>query len=166
MTYPLPTDTVHVRIESRQYRVFKMDLGEGIPRSWLKVGALIYAPWLLLCNAIGIPFVAGFALWVAPPGALTWWLMSRDAGGRIRLRGVLDLAFWHLRRPRPIVNGDTASPRQVVEIPTDLFFLVLELQDPHDQVAQPPPVSLRPDFTRLALARARAHQETPDAEAV
>jgi len=165
MTYPMPTDTVHVRIESRQYRVFKMDLGEGIPRSWLKVGALIYAPWLLLCNVLGVPFVGGFALWVAPPGALTWWLMSRDAGGRLRIRGIVDLLRWYLDKPGPIVNGDTASPRPVGEVSTDLAFLITS--DPQVTTAEDLDrlnVPLRPDFTRLALARAR--EEASRAQAV
>ena len=50
--FPLPTDTTHVRIESRQYRIFKLDLGEGVPRRKLAVGAAIIAPYWLILGVI------------------------------------------------------------------------------------------------------------------
>lgn len=111
MTLPLPTDTGHLKIESRQYRIFTWDLGEGIPRSSLKVGALIFIPWLLLMWAIGIPMLSGAWLfvWLLPPALLTWRSVQRDKSGRVGLQGMLDAVAFRTQRDRHrLINGETA----------------------------------------------------------
>lgn len=127
MTLPLPTDTGHVRIESRQYRIFQWDLGEGIPRSNLKVAALIFVPWLLLMWAIGIPMLSGgwLFVWLLPPTLATWKSVQRDRSGRVGLQGMLDaLAFRTQRERHRLINGETAYPDTGEELQAE--FVILE----------------------------------------
>lgn len=127
MTFPLPVDTPHVRPRTRQYHLFRWDLGEGVERATLKVGALITAPWLLLCALVGVPIGHGLFIWLAPPAAATWRAMSRDESGRLRLRAWADRAdFARPSRRRPIVNGDTAPAAAPTVIETDLTFLIVD----------------------------------------
>lgn len=127
-TFPLPTDTVHVQIESRQYELFGVDLGEGIPRIALKVGLVFFLPWLLLCRALGIGLLnGGLLLWLLPPLLFTVAALSRDAGGRLRLVSWGDWASWVLHRARPIVNGDTTPSDDLAPIACDVSFLTVDL---------------------------------------
>jgi hypothetical protein len=127
---PMPTDTAHVRIESRQYRLFKIDLGEGVPRIAMKVGAFVFPPWFLLCAVLGISIISGLMIWLGPPSLLTWRAMSLDDGGRRRYRGWLDHLGWLLRGHRPIVNAGMASSTPARPIVTELSFTVIDLDAP------------------------------------
>lgn len=129
MTYQLPTDTAHVRIESRQYRLFNFDLGEGIRRSSLKIGALIVAPWLVLMFILGISVVAGFGpfIWFAPPAVATWLAVSRDESGRVRLRSWLDRVGYLLTPgSRTIINADTTPPGADRPIVAAAEFIIID----------------------------------------
>lgn len=111
MTFPLPTDTSHVRIESRQYRLLNYDLGEGIRRSSMKVAAMIFVPWLLLMWLLGVSFVTLPWLWIGPPAVATWLAVNRDDSGRVRVRTWLDAVAFRMSKHRQlIVNGETAVP--------------------------------------------------------
>ncbi len=123
----MPTDTAHVRIESRQYRVFNFDLGEGIPRATMKVGLLFFAPWFALCWIVGLPLLGGLVFWIAPPSVVTLRALSRDAGGRLRLRGWIDRVLWWLRGSRAIVNADTTSGREPRPFRVEAPFVVVDL---------------------------------------
>ncbi|PRZ39671.1 hypothetical protein CLV47_11835 [Antricoccus suffuscus] len=128
MTLPLPTDTAHVRIESRQYRLFNFDLGEGIRRSSMKVATLIFTPWLIVMGVIGVSLLQMPYLWFGPPAIATWLAVSRDDSGRVRLRSWLDAAAYRLNRSdRLILNADTARPDNgAQQIPVE--FAVVEVQ--------------------------------------
>ena len=54
MALQLPTDTQHVRLQTRQYELFNRPLGQGIERSkiWTAVGAGLV--WFALLALIGI----------------------------------------------------------------------------------------------------------------
>lgn len=137
MTFPLPTDTAHVRLESRQYRILRFDLGEGVPRAAIKVGLVVFGPWLLACYLIGVQQLGarGVGLWLIPPTLLTWRACSRDASGRLRMAAWSDQLAWLLRQHRPIVNGDTASPATPRPMHGAVTFLVLDDDTvTHDQV--------------------------------
>ena len=121
---PLPTDTALVRIESRQYRLFSVDLGEGIPRVALKVGAWSFPPWFLVCWLLGVPILSGLLVWLAPPVFVTWAAMSRDDGGRLRAVGWVDWLGWAFRRQAPIVNAGTATSVAPRPITVSLAFYV------------------------------------------
>lgn len=123
MTYPLPTDTSHIRIESRQFNLFGVDLGEGISRTALKVGSALYGPWFILCYQLGVPLGhGGLILWITPPALATFRGYTRDLSGRIRLAAWADALTWQVRRGRSIVNADTASHRRPRPIHTPIAF--------------------------------------------
>lgn len=142
---PLPTDTALIRIASRQYRLFNFDLGEGIPRVALKVGACTFPPWFLLCWAIGVDLPGLLLVWLAPPVLLTWAAMSRDEGGRLRVVGWVDWAMWQARRRRPIVNGGTGSAATPRPIATPIAFLISE-EPFFDNALEGIDASVRADF--------------------
>jgi hypothetical protein len=114
--FPLPTDTVHVRIESRQYKLFKMDLGEGVPRRKLGVGALIVLPyWVLLAAVFHLSPLAGGgkggAVFIAPAAMLVFLALRPDAGGRARYVLWLDRFRFLLRRFSPMIASPIAGTR-------------------------------------------------------
>lgn len=101
--YPLPTDTQHVQIESRQYKL-GIDLGEGIPRITMLVAALFAAVWwTLLFIVLGVPILAYVFFYIAPPGALTFFAVRKDRGGRYAYVTVVDRFRYLKRRHRPII---------------------------------------------------------------
>lgn len=125
MTFPMPTDTAHVRLRTRMYRVLHVDLGEGVERSTLKVGAAFVLPWVTLCAFLGIPPLDHPYIYILPPLFVTFRACSRDAGGRVRLRGWVDRAMSRRKR-RPIVNADTAPATPAAVITADVAFLVVD----------------------------------------
>lgn len=131
--FPLPTDTALVKIESRQYRLFRLDLGEGIPRVAIKVGAAIVPPWLLVCWLVGVPVVHGLLIYLLPPALATWRALTRDDGGRLRVRSWGDRVAWLTGRHLPIVNAGTASATPPKPIAVSPAFLVLDLGGPSAQ---------------------------------
>lgn len=100
--YPLPTDTQHVQIESRQYKL-GIDLGEGIPRITMLVGGLFAAVWWALLFFLGVPILAYVFFYLAPPGALTFFAIRKDRGGRYAYVTVVDRIRYLKRRHRPII---------------------------------------------------------------
>ena len=127
MTYPMPTDTAHVRIESRQYRLLNIDLGEGVPRSSLKVGALIFTPWLALMGLLGVPVLPApwLFVWALPPMLLIGRCVRRDHSGRVGLAAILDaVAFGTQRHRHRIINAETTRPDHGEVITAE--FLVLD----------------------------------------
>lgn len=127
---PLPTDTAHVRIESRQYRLLNFDLGEGVPRSTLKVAALIICPWVALMLLIGTPLMpaAWLFVWALPPLLLVGQCVRRDDSGRVGLARMLDVLAFRLQPGRHrIINGETASPDDNELV--DVEFVVRDLPE-------------------------------------
>ena len=111
--FPLPTDTAHVRIESRQYSIGKLDLGEGIPRRKLRVGAAIIAPyWLLLGAVLHLSPLHGRngVLYIIPAALLVYLALKPDHGGRPRYVRTLDHGRFLLRRFTPMIASDISRP--------------------------------------------------------
>ena len=112
--FPLPTDTVHVRIESRQYKLLKMDLGEGVPRRKLAVGAIIVLPyWILLATVFGVSPLdgggRGGVLYIAPAALLVFAALRPDQGGRPRYVLWLDRFRFLVRRFTPMIASPIAN---------------------------------------------------------
>ncbi len=112
--FPLPTDTAHVRIESRQYRIFSVDLGEGIARWKAGVAAVLVAPyWLALTAVFHLSPLAGHGrgglLFLFPPVVAVWAALRPDAGGRPRYALWLDRGRFRVRRSRPMIEGPLAA---------------------------------------------------------
>lgn len=102
--YPLPTDTQHVSIESRQYRLFNFDLGEGISRMKMLVCTVIVVPWIVLMVILGVPLLAQSPFYIVPPAAICIFALRTDAGGRPTYAKWLDRARYLRRRRRPMVE--------------------------------------------------------------
>jgi hypothetical protein len=114
-SYPLPTDTRHVRIESRQYEIFNFDLGEGIVRSRAVVAAIIVLGWVIIAAIAGVPLLNQFgpACYLGPPAVLAFFALRTDNGGRPAYALWWDYLRYFLRRGRPIVpriTGDEQAP--------------------------------------------------------
>lgn len=123
---PLPTDTAHVRIESRQYRLLNLDLGEGVPRSTLKVAAMVIIPWSALLWLIGVPLLPGqwLFVWALPPLLLLGRCVRRDASGRVGLAGLLDAAAFRTQRSRHrILNAETTGPDESETVEVEFAVL-------------------------------------------
>ena len=114
-SYPLPTDTRHVRIESRQYEIFNFDLGEGIVRSRAVVAAIIVLGWVIIAAIAGVPLLSQFgpACYLGPPALLAFFALRTDNGGRPAYALWWDYLRYFLRRGNPIVpriTGDEQAP--------------------------------------------------------
>ena len=99
-------DTKHVNLQGRQYNLFNVDLGEGIVRDHLALGAIIAAGWLAfmwLLPSLPGPIGVVVAVWVAPPWLLTKAALLPDHGGRPRYALWWCRARYLARRHRPIV---------------------------------------------------------------
>ena len=107
--FPLPSDTVHVRIESRQYNLLRLDLGEGVPRRRLLVASAIVVPcWLLLGLVIGVPVLRFAFLYIVPPAVLAMVALRSDEGGRPRYVLWLDRVRYLGRRWLPMLDSIAA----------------------------------------------------------
>lgn len=102
----LRTYTKHYELETRQYELFGVDLGEGIRRRGLLIGAAIVAAWMGLFWGIGVPLRPGtFIGWVLPPALLAYYAIQPDASGRRpRLAEWVDLARYGLIDRRPLTG--------------------------------------------------------------
>ena len=110
--FPLPSDTVHVRIESRQYNLLRLDLGEGVPRRRLLVAAAIVVPcWLLLAVVIGLSFFHYAPLYIVPPALLAMAALRSDEGGRPRYVLWLDRIRYLGRRWMPVIDSIAAREK-------------------------------------------------------
>lgn len=114
-TYPLPTDTRHVRMESRQYEIFNFDLGEGIVRGRAVVAAVIVLGWVIIAAIAGVPLISqlGPAYYLGPPALLVFFALRTDHGGRPAYALWWDYLRYFQRRSRPIVpriTGDIQTP--------------------------------------------------------
>ncbi len=111
--FPLPTDTAHVRIESRQYRIFSFDLGEGIPRWKAAAAAALVAPYwaaLLLCGVTPIAGTGrGGVLFLFPAVLMVWAALRPDPGGRPRYALWLDRIRFLYRRSAPMIATPLAN---------------------------------------------------------
>lgn len=111
--FPLPTDTAHVRIESRQYRIFNFDLGEGVARWKAGVAAAIVVPYWALLALLQVSPLAGNGrgsmLYVFPAVLLVWASLRPDAGGRPHYALWLDRARFLTRRRAPMIDTPIAA---------------------------------------------------------
>lgn len=119
MTYPLPTDTRHVSIEGRQYRLFnRVDLGEGIPRTTALIVLIISVPWIVLMIVLGVGISGGLLmLWLMPPAVVSFFAIRPDAGGRPSYAKWLDHVRWLMRRHEPLIplpGGSDGKDRSFV----------------------------------------------------
>lgn len=102
---PLPTDTRHARIESRQYKLF-VDLGDGVPRRKLTIGiGITLTCWVIVGGLFGVnPFGGQGAIpYVMLPAIVCFLAMRQDTGGRMQFTAWQQKLGYLLRRSRPII---------------------------------------------------------------
>ena len=112
-SFPLPTDTAHVRLESRQYRIFKLDLGEGIARWKTGVATVLVTPYWLLLVMMHVSPLSGHGragmVYLFPAVLLVWAALRPDAGGRPHYALWLDQARFLGRRRVPMIASPVAN---------------------------------------------------------
>ena len=99
-------DTKHVNLQGRQYKLFNFDLGEGIVRDHLSLGAVITAGWagfMWLLPSLPLPTGLVIALWVGPPWLGIRAALTPDRGSRPRYALWWCRARYLARRHRPMV---------------------------------------------------------------
>lgn len=113
-TLTLHTDTAWVSVESRQYSLFGIDLGEGIPRRKFGVGALIVAVWVIPLLIIGVPLVSKFgpAAYAIVPVLTAFFALRSDQSGRPQYVLWLDWARFQRRRHAPVIPRIGPPPQK------------------------------------------------------
>ena len=109
MTVPmeLPTDTQHIRLETRQYELFNRPLGQGISRRTMAIVCLIAVIWSAVMAAAGVnPLSAyGPSVYLFPIFLASWKATAVDETGRMTLLSWYDWLLARMpHRRRPITN--------------------------------------------------------------
>ena len=176
----------HWDIETRQHELLGLDLGEGVPRTTLKYGAVLcFLWWSLWLMLLGFPPQPAVPLFLIPPVALTYYGAKRSLtywrrtnlliwGVRLNylqsgLRPVIGRgripppkAGWRLRARR---LGETFP--QLAQLPgLEGLFAAEDKPDPADSYGQPAQVRPRvrlygPDATARARTRATRRRPAP-----
>lgn len=109
--FSMPSDTCHIKIESRQYELFNKDLGQGFSRRKAIVATLVFIAWFGLAAMAGAPMwsQATVAIYVAPPALISWFALQEDGGGRPRYALWWDRGRFLLRRRDNLVPR-TSTP--------------------------------------------------------
>jgi len=118
MPMTLPTDTVHLRLETRQYELFNRPLGQGISRRKLGIGAMVGVLWLVVMLIAMVNPLSGVgpALYIVPPFAVVHVGTRLDDSGRMRMLLWYDAALARMPQRRVVLRNplmDTAhhTPR-------------------------------------------------------
>jgi hypothetical protein len=109
------TLTHHFEIETRQYDLLGIDLGEGARRRMIIFGAVIVAAWVgLLMLVFGLPEKSTVSLYIVPPFVVTafGWRPGKYHERRRRVTEWALSARYALRAHRPVIGlGSRAADR-------------------------------------------------------
>lgn len=103
----LPTDTAHLRLQTRQYELFGRSLGRGVERRILLIGAISVALWWAVLLLLGMPILHRLSplVFLVPPVVFALYGTRRDDTGRMVLAAWRDWAQFRLPlRRTPIGN--------------------------------------------------------------
>lgn len=111
------TLTKHLRLETRQYDLIGLDLGEGAPRKQLALILVTFVMWVAaLAPFLGFPNKYEALVYLLPPGFFAWvaWQDSPGhAGRRRRLTDWLIQLRYALAGHRPVISlGARAATRE------------------------------------------------------
>jgi hypothetical protein len=129
MGFQLPTDTQHLRLETRQYELFNRPLGQGIVRRRLYVGVVMCTLWCGLLLFIGLTPLSrlGPLLFIVPPFAAVYTgTRTGDDGRMAAMRWYDALLARTPRRRRRIRNplltsaGKQRAPLRIERHMTEL----------------------------------------------
>jgi TcpE family len=112
----LPTYTNIWRIEKRLYKLYDFRLPMPLPINWIAVFAGITIPYVVLLIAIGLPFNHSLvALYILPPGVLTW-LTTRPVIESKRLPELVESQVRYLTEPRTWVRLAPLSEKDQITV--------------------------------------------------
>ena len=129
MGFQLPTDTQHLRVETRQYELFNRPLGQGIVRRRLYVGVVVCGVWCGLLLLMGLNPLSrlGPMVYIVPPFALVYMGTRAGDDGRMTAMRWYDAVLASTpRRRKPIRNpllmaaGDRQAPLRIARHMTEL----------------------------------------------
>lgn len=115
----LPTDTVHLKLQTRQYELFGRSLGRGVERRILLIGAVSVALWWSVLLLLGMPILHRLSplVFLVPPVVFVLYGTRRDDTGRMVLAAWRDWSQFRmpLRRtaignPLLDINGHRPHP--------------------------------------------------------
>jgi hypothetical protein len=103
----LPTDTVHLRLQTRQYELFGRSLGRGVERRILLIGAVSVALWWAVLLVLGMPILHRLSplVFLVPPVVFVLYGTRRDDTGRMMLAAWRDWAQFRMP-PRRVPIGN------------------------------------------------------------
>lgn len=111
MPLQLPTDTQHVRLETRQYELFNRPLGQGIARRKMAIGIATAVVWwsiLLLCGLSPL-WRFGPMIYIVPVFLFVWRGTQKDESGRMQLLQWYDWLLSRLPSRRKIITNPLIS---------------------------------------------------------
>ncbi|MGM1062049.1 hypothetical protein [Saccharothrix sp. Mg75] len=103
----LPTDTAHLKLQTRQYELFGRSLGRGVERRVLLIAAASTGLWWAVLLLLGMPILHRLSplLFLVPPVVFVLYGTRRDDTGRMMLAAWRDRLLFHAPgRRRPIGN--------------------------------------------------------------
>ncbi|GAA1308826.1 hypothetical protein [Saccharothrix xinjiangensis] len=103
----LPTDTVHLKLRTRQYELFGRPLGRGVERRIMLIGVVGAALWWAILLLLGVPILHRLAplAFLVPPVVFVLYGTRREDTGRMVVAAWWDwLLFRAPSRRRAIGN--------------------------------------------------------------
>ncbi|MGM1064295.1 hypothetical protein [Saccharothrix sp. Mg75] len=103
----LPTDTVHLKLQTRQYELFGRSLGRGVERRILLIGAVSVALWWAVLLLLGMPILHRLSplVFLVPPVVFVLYGTRRDDTGRMMLAAWRDWAQFRMPPRRAAIGN-------------------------------------------------------------
>lgn len=155
MPMQLPTDTVHLQLETRQYELFNRPLGQGVSRRTLAVAAVVCGVWFALLIVLGISPVSRFGptAYIVPPFVIVFFGTKRGEDGRMNLLLWYDAILARLPSRRKIIRNPLLPTGGYTPTPIRMVGQTTEL---HTHCGGGP---LTPLLSRAARRSTRQHRE-------
>lgn len=112
MPMQLPTDTQHLRFETRQYELFHRPLGQGVSRRKLAIGASaagVWVPLLLVCGLDPLTEL-GPLLYVGPIAGFVVLGTRLDDTGLMHIIAWLDAVRARMPRRQRLIGNPLLHP--------------------------------------------------------
>ncbi|GAB2992356.1 hypothetical protein [Saccharothrix stipae] len=103
----LPTDTVHLKLQTRQYELFGRSLGRGVERRALLIGAVGFALWWAVLLLLDMPILHRLSplVFLVPPVVFVLYGTRRDDTGRMMLAAWRDWAQFRMPSRRAVIGN-------------------------------------------------------------
>ncbi|KOX27073.1 hypothetical protein ADK67_14715 [Saccharothrix sp. NRRL B-16348] len=103
----LPTDTIHLRLQTRQYELFGRSLGRGVERRILLIGTVSVGLWWSVLLVLGMPILHRLSplVFLVPPVVFVLYGTRRDDTGRMMLAAWRDWAQFRMQPRRAVIGN-------------------------------------------------------------